>query len=66
MKTISAVSRLLAALSFSIVLAACSGGSGSGTEANVSAGGGDTRVNYNGPAPQNEQVQRFKLNFWDA
>lgn len=48
------------------ILTACSGGSGSGTVANVDTGTDtDTGIVYSGPAPQSEDVQNFKISVWD-
>lgn len=50
-------------------LAACSGGSGVGgvgVENNVDTTGNETPVFvYDGPQPQTEDVQQYKLEFWD-
>lgn len=49
-----------------VTLTACSGGSGSGTESNLNTGSGSGGGgNYQGPAPQTDDVQSFKINVWD-
>ncbi|WP_341806366.1 LamG domain-containing protein [Pseudomaricurvus alcaniphilus] len=49
------------------LLAACSGGSGESTSANINAQAAPAAdpLNYTGPAPQTADVQEFKLNLWD-
>ncbi len=47
-------------------LAGCSGGSGSGTVANVDTGATtDSGIVYSGPPPQTDDVQSFKISVWD-
>ena len=49
-----------------LTLAACSGGSGSGTVSNADTGGQvDQGFVYTGPAPQTDAVQSFKISVWD-
>lgn len=48
-----------------LLLGACSGGSGSGTESNNNLNAGAQSNVYNGPAPQTADVQSFKINVWD-
>lgn len=54
-------------MTVALSLAACSGGSGGGTEVNTPAPGGDNGggFQYSGPAPVSPDVQRFKLAFYD-
>src|SRR5690606_18484284 len=65
------VQRLLvqfALLAAALALAACSGGSGGGTEGNpppASGGSGGGGFVYSGPAPADNEVQQFKINFYD-
>lgn len=47
------------------LLAACSGGSGAGTEINPITSGGGAPANYTGPAAKTSDIQQFKLNIWD-
>lgn len=49
----------------SVLISACSGGSGSATETNPDTTINDGSTLYTGPAPASEDVQRFKLNIWD-
>lgn len=58
------LARCLMALSVAL-LTACTGGSGSGTEANPNLSQAAAGVNYTGPAPQNADVQSFKIELWD-
>jgi hypothetical protein len=51
------------ALAFSAVLAACSGGGAPTTENPVTSA--PPVADYTGPAPQNADVQAFKLNLWE-
>ena len=55
--------KLGSALSFAAVLAACSGG-GAPTTANPVTSAPPV-ADYTGPAPQNADVQAFKLNLWE-
>ncbi|MFT7245077.1 MAG: hypothetical protein ACI82A_002442 [Candidatus Azotimanducaceae bacterium] len=51
-----------------ILLAGCSGGSGSAVEQNIDTtdAGGDSRsLVLNGPPPQSDDVQRFRLELWE-
>lgn len=51
-----------------LILSACSGGSGSAVEQNVDTtnGGGDSRsLVLNGPPPQSDDVQRFRVELWE-
>ena len=50
------------ALAFTAILAACSGGAGTVQNPITSA---PPVADYSGPAPQNADVQAFKLNLWD-
>ncbi|WP_066962054.1 LamG domain-containing protein [Microbulbifer sp. Q7] len=56
---------LLSTLFASVLLAACSGGSGQSTEdlPNTNPDSGDT--SYTGPAPESEDVQNYKRYIWD-
>ncbi len=51
-----------------LMLAGCSGGSGSSVEQNInvedSSGGGVSLV-LNGPPPQSEDIQRFRVELWE-
>ena len=47
------------------VLTACSGGSGSDTQALENLNAVSATANYTGPAPHNADVQSFKLEVWD-
>ncbi len=47
------------------ILAACSGGSGSGTQVFENLNSTSTTANYTGPAPSTADVQSFKLEVWD-
>ncbi len=51
-------------LLLSVTLAGCGSGSGAAVQQNPVTTSPDAS-NYNGPAPQTEDVQRFKLNVWD-
>ena len=56
------------ALSLLLLVVGCSGGSGSSVEQNVDAtsGDGDARsLVLNGPPPQSEDVQRFRVELWE-
>jgi hypothetical protein len=60
------IQSLMAALLLA-VLTACSGGSGESVQQNAPPDveqSGNTLV-YNGPAPETDDVQNFKLHFWD-
>ena len=48
-----------------VLLSACSGGSGADVEQNPGLPGSGPTSNYNGPAPATPDVQQFKLNLWD-
>lgn len=50
-----------------VALAGCSGSSGQDVETNVDDNddGGNTGIVYNGPSPQTDDVQNFKINVWD-
>jgi hypothetical protein len=54
--------RLAGALAFTALLAACSGGAGTVQNPITSA---PPVADYTGPAPQNADVQAFKLNLWE-
>ncbi|UTF58998.1 LamG domain-containing protein [Gilvimarinus sp. DA14] len=58
-----------AALAFSAaLLAGCGSDSGEATTPNVNpdtGGGGGNGLEYNGPAPQTDDIQLYKLNIWD-
>ena len=65
MKRLSALVALLA----NLTLAACGGGADT-VENLAGTGGGDggntsTKPPYTGPAPRNEDVQSFRLEFWE-
>jgi len=65
--TFSAVRRFALATCFAasaLLVAGCGSGSGASTVQNP-ATTPPTVSNYNGPAPQTADVQRFKLNVWD-
>lgn len=51
-----------------VLLSSCSGGSGSSVETNVDPGdtsGGQRSLVLNGPPPQSEDVQRFRVELWE-
>lgn len=58
----------MAVLLVVILLAGCSGGSGSTVEPNIDTtdgGGGSRSLVLNGPPPQSDDVQRFRLELWE-
>ncbi|MGS2723071.1 LamG domain-containing protein [Porticoccus sp. GXU_MW_L64] len=61
--------KLIALPTILLTLAACSGGSGSPVtqlpNPNPGGGGNTGNVVYNGPAPQTEDVQSFRIHVWD-
>jgi hypothetical protein len=63
LRLISHAARIAGALAFTAVLAACSGG-GPGTVQNPITSAPPV-ADYTGPAPQNADIQAFKLNLWD-
>jgi hypothetical protein len=59
--------RSILVIGFTLVVAGCSGGSGSSVEQNidVNVGGESRSLVLNGPAPQSEDVQRFRVELWE-
>jgi hypothetical protein len=57
------VARLAAIAAVAAWLAGCSGGAG--TEENPQTNGPTAGPNYVGPAPQNADIQAFRVNFWE-
>lgn len=62
------VGKYLLALTASLVLAGCGSDSGEPTTANVNpdtGSGAGNQLEYNGPPPQTNDIQLFKLHVWD-
>ncbi len=59
------IPRLLLAPVCAVLLQACSGGSGTEVEVLPNTNTTIDASNYSGPAPQSEDVQRFKVAVWD-
>jgi hypothetical protein len=62
-KSFSRAVKLASALAFAAALAACGGGGAATIENPITAA--PPVADYSGPAPQNADVQAFKLNLWD-
>ena len=67
MKIMHTFSRFGFAACVALVIAACSGGSGESVSANAppAADDDDTGIVYNGPLPNTDDVENFKLHLWD-
>ena len=53
---------------FALLVVGCSGGSGSSVEQNIDTNGdgdGSRNLVLNGPAPQSDDVQRFRVELWE-
>jgi hypothetical protein len=57
--------RALVSLMLAGALAACSSSGGPATVVNQPTGNGSTTNAYNGPAPQNADIQAFEVAFWN-
>jgi hypothetical protein len=63
--TVLARVRAVAAIALGLSLAACSSSGGPPTVVNQPTGTGATTNSYNGPVPQNADIQAFEVNFWN-